>query len=274
MIANRVTARVSVLLSALTFMLCVSDGPIPAGRIPVGRDFSRATAYVLYAQELEKTVADGVFTDAQAVRGSAAYDAACAQCHRADLSGADGPALRAERFTKNFADKDLKTLYTKIATTMPRNVPGSLSDDVYLDILAHVLRENGFPSGTRELTAEMLSAVRVLPGRAKPPPPVGDFSYVEVAGCLAPGPDGTWLLTNATEPVSVVVAPGAVPKPSENVLTSAPGNQTFHLLDAMAYNPQSYKGQRMYVRGLLIKLPSEHRMTISSFESLGTTCAR
>ncbi len=228
MIPNRVTARVSVLLSAI-FILC-----IPAG-VP---------DYIVHAQELEKTVADGVYTDAQAIRGSAAYDAACVQCHRADLSGADGPALRAERFTKNFAGKDLKTLYTKMATTMPRNIPGSLSDDVYLDILAHVLRENGFPSGTRELTAEMLSAVRVLPGRAKPPPPVGDFSYVEVAGCLAPGPDGTWLLTNATEPVSVVVAPGAVPKPSENVLTSAPGNQTFHLLDAMAYNPQSYKGQK------------------------------
>jgi hypothetical protein len=42
----------------------------------------------------------------------------------------------------------------------------------------------------------------------------------------------------------------------------------------MAYNPQSYKGQRMYIRGLLIKLPSEQRMTISSFETLGTTCAR
>ena len=152
------------------------------------------------------------------MRGSASYDAACAQCHRADLTGADGPALRAERFAKNFAGKDLKTLYTKIATTMPRGAPGSLGDDVYLDIVAHVLRENGFPPGAGELTADVLSSVRVLPGRAKPPPPVGDFSYVEVVGCLIPGPNDTWVLTSATEPVSVVVAPGSTPKPARRCL--------------------------------------------------------
>jgi arylsulfatase A-like enzyme len=31
--------------------------------------------------------------------------------------------------------------------TMPRNDPGSLDEDVYLDVLAHVLKENGFPAG-------------------------------------------------------------------------------------------------------------------------------
>ena len=76
------------------------------------------------------------------------------QCHRANLTGADGPALRDERFARNFAGKDLKTLYTKVATTMPRSAPGSLGDDVYLDIVAHVLKENGFPAGAEELTTE------------------------------------------------------------------------------------------------------------------------
>jgi cytochrome c5 len=253
MTPNGVTARISVFLSAVIFVLS-------------------AAAYVVRAQGTEKTVADGVYTEAQAVRGSVSYDAACTQCHRGDLTGADGPALRAERFAKNFAGKDLKTLYTKIATTMPRSAPGSLGDDVYLDILSHVLRENGFPAGASELTADVLSAVRVLPGRAKPPPPVGDFSYVEVVGCLVPGANDTWVLTSASEPVSVVVAPGTTPTPSEDVPTRALGSQTFHLLDAMAYNPQSYTGPKMYVRGLLIKLPSEQRMTISSFETIASTC--
>ena len=36
----------------------------------------------------------------------------------------------------------------------------------------------------------------------------------------------------------------------------------------MAYNPQSHKGEKMYVRGLLIKLPGEQRMTISSIETV------
>ena len=34
----------------------------------------------------------------------------------------------------------------------------------------------------------------------------------------------------------------------------------------MAYAPDDHKGQKMYVRGLLIKLPGEQRMTISAFE--------
>ena len=190
-------------------------------------------------------------------------------CHRPDLGGANGPALRGERFARIFAGKDLKTLYTKIATTMPRGAAASLGDAVYLDIVAHVLRENGFPAGDSELTAEALSGLQVIPGRAKPPPPVGDFSYVEVVGCLTPGPESTWLLTNASEPVSLAVTGQARQTP----VTDRPlGTQVFRLLDAMAYSPESHKGHKMYVKGLLIKLPGEQRMTISSFETLAPSC--
>lgn len=228
----------------------------------------------LRAQEPVRTVADGVFTEAQAVRGYTAYELACSGCHRSNLTGADGPALRDERFTRNFAGKDLKTLYTKIATTMPRASAGSLGDNVYLDIVAHVLKENGFPAGDHELTQEALGGLRVLPGRQKPPPPVGDFSYVEAVGCLTPGPGGTWLLTRATEPVSVVPTPETPAKRPDDAGTRALGDETFRLLDALAYSPEEHNGHRMYVRGLLIKLPSEQRMTISAFETLAPSCAR
>ena len=223
------------------------------------------------AQETAKTVADGVYSELQATRGAASYDTSCAGCHRPDLGGANGPALRGERFARIFAGKDLKTLYTKIATTMPRGAAASLGDAVYLDIVAHILRENGFPAGDGELAAEALSGVQVLPGRAKPPPPVGDFSYVEVVGCLTPGPENTWLLTNATEPAALAVTGPAV---RQVEVTDRPlGSATFRLLDAMAYNPESRKGHKMYVRGLLIRLPGEQRMTISSFETIAPSCA-
>ena len=223
------------------------------------------------AQENIKTVADGVYSDVQATRGAASYDTSCSGCHRPDLGGANGPALRGERFARIFAGKDLKTLYTKIATTMPRGAAASLGDAVYLDIVAYVLRENGFPAGDGELTTEGLSGVEVLPGRPKPPPPVGDFSYVEVVGCLMPGPDNTWLLTNASEPVGLAVTGPAV---RQSEVTDRPlGSQVFRLLDAMAYNPETLKGRKMYVKGLLIRLPGEQRMTISSFETVAPTCA-
>ena len=229
-------------------------------------------AVTLTAQETQKTVADGVYTEAQATRGAAAYDQACAGCHRPDLGGANGPALRGERFARIFAGKDLKTFYTKVATTMPRGAAASLGDAVYLDIVAHVLAENGFPAGKTELTQEALSSLQVIPGRAKPPPPVGDFSYVETVGCLTPGPENSWLLTNASDPVSLAATTASALR--DAAATDRPlGSQTFRLLDAMAYTPEPNKGKKMYVRGLLIKLPGEQRMTISVLEPLAPTCA-
>ena len=223
------------------------------------------------AHETGKTVADGVYSEEQATRGAAAYDASCSGCHRADLGGANGPSLITDRFARTFADKDLKVLYTKIATTMPRNAAASLGDNVYLDIVAHVLRENGFPAGAAELTTETVAGVRILKGRPKPPPPVEDFSYVEVVGCLMPGPNNTWLLTHAGEPASVVLT-GAYATTPTDLNTKALGSQEFHLLDAMVYNPEAHKGHKMYVRGLLIKLATEQRMTISTLEMVAPTC--
>ncbi len=139
---------------------------------------------------------------------------------------------------------------------------------MYLDVVAHMLKENGFKPGARELTADALEAIRVVPGQPKPPPPVGDFSYVEVVGCLTAGPGHTWMLTRASEPVAAAPSAPAPAAPKDG----PPGTQTFHLLDAMAYAPDDRKGQTIYVRGLLIKLPGEQRMTISTFETVSPTC--
>src|SRR5439155_24397081 len=212
---NRRAVVLSVAIAAV-LVVCVSRtvsgrGSPPRAPVEGARAFPRAPerearrwqasgmGTTLRAQEQErvKTVADGVYTETQAARGAAVYDTACAGCHRADLGGATGPALRDQRFARQFAGKDLKTLFTKAATTMPRNAPASLGDNVYLDIVAHLLKENGFPAGAQELTADALDGIRVLPGRLKPPPPIGDFSYVEVVGCLTAGPQGRWLLTRA-----------------------------------------------------------------------------
>jgi mono/diheme cytochrome c family protein len=235
-------------------------------RIPHSKFFIAlaVTAVATVSAQERATVADGVYTEAQAARGASAYETACAGCHRADLGGGTGPSLRGQRFARQFADKDLKTLFTKVATTMPRNAPASLGDNINLDIVAHVLKENGFPAGTHELTADALDGVRVLPGRPRPPPPIGDFSYVEVVGCLAAGPHDSWILTRASAPV--VPATGAAAMTTPAAAATPLGTATFHLLDAMAYAPQDHAGHKMYVRGLLIRLPGEQRMTISAFE--------
>jgi cytochrome c5 len=226
---------------------------------------------VANAQEAAKTVADGVFTEAQAARGAAVYEGACSGCHRADLAGATGPSLRDQRFAREFAGKDLRTLFMKTATTMPRNAPASLGDNVYLDIVAHLLKENGFPAGSQELTADALDGIRVVPGRPKPPPPIGDFSYVEVVGCLAAGSQNSWMLIHASDPVAAV--PAASASSTQATIGKPLGTQTIHLVDAMAYAPDDHKGHKMYVRGLLIKLSGGQRMTISALEMVSPTCS-
>ena len=219
----------------------------------------------------DRTVADQIYSEAQATRGASAYEASCAGCHRADLGGNTGPPLREQRFEREFAGKDLKALYTRVATTMPRNAPASLADAVYLDIVAYMLRENGFPPGARELTSDALDGVRVLPGRPKPAAAIGDFSYVEVVGCLTPArqAQNAWTLTNASDPV-VPVSPQAGADTAS--ATKPLGSNTFHLLDAIAYAPDSRKGQKVYVRGLLVKLADEQRIAISALETVSATC--
>jgi len=229
-----------------------------------------AIGITVRAQEAGRTVADGVYSEAQAERGAAIYDGACGNCHRTDLGGASGPALKEQRFNQTYAGKDLKTLFTKVATTMPRGAPGSLGENAYLDIVAHLLKENGFASGARDLTVDALDGIRVMPSRPRPLPTIGDYSYVEVVGCLAPGPQNTWVLTRASDPV-VTVAPTSTT--SASAARAMPlGSQTFRLLDAIAYAPADHRGHKMYVRGLLIKLPGEQRLTISAFETLSPTC--
>ena len=231
---------------------------------------SSVLVHAARVQENARTVADGVYTDVQAIRGAAAYEASCSGCHRADLSGGSGPSLKEQRFAQVYAGKDLQSLFTKIATTMPRGVPASLADDVYVDIVAHLLKENGFRAGDAELSAGALDSIRIVAGRPKPPLPVGDFSYVEVVGCLSSGPRHTWTLTRASEPIAV--HPAATVFASAAEAPRALGTNTFRLVDGLAYAADAHIGHKMYVRGLLIKLPLEQRITISAFETLSPTC--
>jgi hypothetical protein len=216
-------------------------------------------------------VADGVFTDVQATRGAAAYDAACVRCHRADLGGADGPALKEDRFNRTFAGKPLAAFHDRIKTTMPRGAPGSLSEGVYLDILAHLLRENGFVAGARELTADTIDGVEVLPTRPRPLPPVGEYSYVELEGCLAPGADGGWTLDPTREPVAIGPGDPTGARDAASAMRRA-GGPAIELVDAMAFQPESHRGHLLRLRGRLMGPVSQRRMAISALEMLAARC--
>ena len=98
---------------------------------------------------------DGAFTDAQATRGEADYNANCVSCHAADLRGnSNTPSLRGMSFMFIWEAKSLGELFTKMRTEMPTDRPGSLSAQSYVDILSFILRTNQFPAGENELATD------------------------------------------------------------------------------------------------------------------------
>lgn len=111
-------------------------------------------AAVLAAQAPEKSVRDGVFTAAQASRGSATYTVYCTMCHMDDLSGGGtfgmetAPPLRRDGF---MAGRDLDNIFTLVKGSMPADNPGTLDGQAYVDVIAFILQQNGYPAGANEL---------------------------------------------------------------------------------------------------------------------------
>ena len=116
-----------------------------------------------------RTVQDGVFSDAQATRGQALYTQRCAGCHGPALTGAQAPPLAGDAFTSKWRMEPLSALFIKIRYTMPPTPPQSappggglatpapvvpqLTAEQGADLVAHVLKTNGFPAGKTDFAA-------------------------------------------------------------------------------------------------------------------------
>ncbi len=98
-------------------------------------------------------VSSGVFTAEQAEAGREAFAEHCARCHGAELEGGFGPTL-VPLDRDQFGDRPLSHPFGIITTEMPFDAPGSLEADVYAEILAFILSENGYPSGPEPLPAD------------------------------------------------------------------------------------------------------------------------
>lgn len=211
----------------------------------------------------EKTAEHGVYTSAQAARGEKTFDTHCMTCHREP--GGTAPVLAGDRFTKSFGDATLQSVFTTIKTTMPRQAPATLTDAEYTDIVAHLLRVNGYADGMTEL------AVADLPG-IKIPGPSGslDQALVQVAGCLARN-GRNWTLTAATDPTRT-----RDPEPAQNdeaaQLDARPsGTRTFRLQQVYG-GPAGWTNQKVAAKGFLSASGTEDRITVTSLRALGTLC--
>lgn len=214
---------------------------------------------------------NGVFTADQARQGQEEFEETCARCHNSDLSGDRGPALKGDRFMTSWGSRDVYRLFSKIKEAMPPNRPGSMSDEAYLSIVTHILQTNGFPVGPQALTPapEALEAIVITSkdgARAIP-----NFSLVATSGCLAPRPEGGWMLTRSSEPAATKDEP-ATDAELATVRSSGAGQQTFVLLSAGVFDATAHQGQRMQAKGLLYRTPEESRISLTSLQVVGGDC--
>jgi mono/diheme cytochrome c family protein len=227
------------------------------------------------------TVWDGAYTDAQAERGKATFERKCEQCHGPDLRkmAAQGFSLEGPEFVDLWREDNLDVLVSFVRANMPKGgeapLPGtgplSLDDAGKLEVLAYILKTNGFPAGSSELTVASASSV-LLVGKDGPKP-LPNLTNVMVAGCLTEA-KGVWSITKATSPKRTMDALQITPDELKAMSAAATGSGTMRVnnLDALTtFNADKAKGQRVEVKGILYT--SNNRVNATSAELLGAACA-
>lgn len=110
-----------------------------------------------------RSIADRVYSNAQATRGQQLYQTQCVSCHGASLEGVVGPPLAGDGFLSAWSARSLADLVNKIAQTMPPS--GGIARPQAIDLAAFILRGGKYAAGQAELTAAELGQI-AFPTRA------------------------------------------------------------------------------------------------------------
>ncbi len=222
-----------------------------------------ATASLVTAQTStqRRTVWDGVYTEAQAARGLMAFGQSCSGCH---ALAAEGRApLVGDPFWKSFAQKTVADLFEFVRANMPNGTPGSLSESTYSDIVALMLKSNGFPAGSTELGRNSIAGVQIVPKDGSTELPAN--AYVRVVGCLArSGAD--WVVTSATNPER-----GERVVPGGEDATRPLGSRTMPLKFVVTHL-DSLAGSRVAVSGLLIGADGADGINVTAVSRVAPKC--
>ena len=213
------------------------------------------------APQKPKTVWDGVYTEAQANRATGVFGASCAGCHTLTPDG--NRPLSGESFWQSNTQKSVAELLGYVSKNMPNGNGGSLSPENYNDLVALILKSNGFPAGQTELTPASIAGVQIISKDGPGELPAN--TLVRVVGCLAKN-GNEWTLTSATAPVRTDKT-AATPEDA----TVALGSRTIALkfvltkLDAMV-------GKRMSVSGMLIGAGGADGINVAVVNRVADTC--
>jgi mono/diheme cytochrome c family protein len=217
-------------------------------------------------QAQAKTVWDGVYTEAQAERGSSSFAASCARCHDAGGSAVEGRRpLTGAPFWKSYRESTVDRLFKYVRESMPNGAGGSLSSNTYLDLVAFILSRNDLPAGAGELTADSMVGIQIIAKDGPGELPTG--TLVRVIGCLTRGEGNRWILNNATAGERVATGDTGTPEDATRTL----GTGTFEL--KFALTPLTpFVGHRLRVRGLLMGDGGVDGLNVSATQSLANSC--
>lgn len=141
----------------------VAQGPSPAGDSP--GDSAGAAAVTADSGGAAATGADAApatsalgFSTAQADRGRNVFRSTCTECHYSS-------EFNDRQFKFKWRRRTAGDLFEMVSTQMPEDAPGSLALQQYADIVAFVLRLNGFEPGSAELPpdAAALETISLAP---------------------------------------------------------------------------------------------------------------
>jgi cytochrome c553 len=257
-----------VKIEILAYLL--QQNGFPTGTAELTRDLPTLDSVRI----VQRGVWDGIFTAAQADRGqAAAAQGRCTGCHGTELGGTDrAPTLKGPAFLANWEDGSVNRLFAKIRDTMPPSNTDQLAAATKLDVVAFILRENGFPPGSVELPSDAgaLDTIQIVKKAVDAGAP--NFALVEVVGCLSGDASSGWTLTNAAEPVVTrdEVASAAALR---NAQSKALGNQSLHLVSVSSLKMDAMKGHKIDARGLLYREPAYADLNVTSLQTVAPTCA-
>jgi mono/diheme cytochrome c family protein len=99
----------------------------------------------------------GIYLEEQADRGASAFVVICSACH-GDFD------LLAPAFVADWSGRSLRELYLKIKDTMPEDNRGVLTPAGTTEIMAYMLRAQGFPAGAGPLEPNEERLAEILIG--------------------------------------------------------------------------------------------------------------
>jgi hypothetical protein len=169
--------------------------------------------------------------------------------------------LVGDAFWKSFAQQSVSDLLEFVSANMPNGTPGSLDESTYRDIVALMLKSNGFPAGANELRRDTSANVRIVQKDGSNQLPAN--ALARVVGCLArSGAD--WAVTKATTPERAERA-------SANDATRPLGNRTIPLKFVVT-RLDSLAGSRVAVSGLLIGADGVDGINVTTVTRVADKC--